>query len=292
MDNNINKLDKYFFIARNEKLNISIADINNIISELKPINNIKIEGTSFINIKYIIMTGTLLTTLAIGILFFNSTKKEVTSNNFIKKPVINDIIFIKDSIIEESEIAENNEENNNKTVNVFFTKKDKQKTQNIVKQKLVVVDSVSNKNEIIDKKIEEFNCKIVKSEKDEDKFIKPETVVKTIQMYDEIWDFDFNNMTWAKVKLDDKYGFIDTNGKEVVPLIYDEVYEFNKFKTDWMLVEQDNKLGFIDTNGKEVVPLIYDEVYEFNEIKEGWMQVKRDGKILFIDTNGKEVFLN
>jgi hypothetical protein len=43
--------------------------------------------------------------------------------------------------------------------------------------------------------------------------------------------------------------------------------------------------GFIDTHGKEVIPLKYSYAVSFNE---GYAKTKRNGKWLLIDRTGKE----
>ena len=61
------------------------------------------------------------------------------------------------------------------------------------------------------------------------------------------------------VKLNGKYGFIDKEGKEIIPLKYDEVREFRE---GLATVELNKKWGFVDKEGKEVISLKYDCVYQ------------------------------
>lgn len=51
-------------------------------------------------------------------------------------------------------------------------------------------------------------------------------------------------------------------------------------------VKKGDKYGFIDKEGKEVIPCVYDEVSDFSE---GLCGVRKDGKIFFIDKEGKKV---
>jgi hypothetical protein len=55
----------------------------------------------------------------------------------------------------------------------------------------------------------------------------------------------------------EKYGFIDRQGNQVVDYIYDEVTEFRNGRA---IVKKGSKYGAIDVNGKVVVPFIYDEL--------------------------------
>ena len=77
------------------------------------------------------------------------------------------------------------------------------------------------------------------------------------KQYDEIGLFDMYHNGWAIVKKDKHLGFIDFNGKEVVPTIYDEIELFDMDHDGWAMVKKDNHIGFIDYQGKEVVPLEY-----------------------------------
>ena len=84
----------------------------------------------------------------------------------------------------------------------------------------------------------------------------------------------------AKVKLGDdetgKYGYVDTTGKEVVPLKYDYTESFSGGLAG---VRLNGKWGFVDKTGKEVVPVKYDSV---NKFEDGLAQVKLNGKWWFI----------
>ena len=81
----------------------------------------------------------------------------------------------------------------------------------------------------------------------------------------------------------DKWGFIDTTGKEIVPCKYNMVEGFDQ---GLARVKLYNKWGFIDTTGKEVVPCKYDSVGDFSD---GFAMVKLNDKWGFIDKTGKEV---
>ena len=61
----------------------------------------------------------------------------------------------------------------------------------------------------------------------------------------------------AKVRLNDKEGYIDTDGREICPIKYDETDIFSEGLASVCI---DGKWGFINTEGEEVIPLMYDEV--------------------------------
>ena len=88
------------------------------------------------------------------------------------------------------------------------------------------------------------------------------------------------------VDKNDKWGYIDKNGKEVIPCKYDCAYAFSE---GLAIVGMDCEFGFIDKNGKEVIPYKYDWANDFSE---GLAIVGIDGKYGFIDKNGKEIILD
>jgi len=80
-----------------------------------------------------------------------------------------------------------------------------------------------------------------------------------------------------------KYGFVDTQGNEVIPCIYENAWDF---KEGFAMVEKERKYGFIDKTGEEIVPCIYENAWDF---KEGFAKVEKERKYGFVDKIGKEV---
>lgn len=87
---------------------------------------------------------------------------------------------------------------------------------------------------------------------------------------------------FALVGKDGKWGFIDTEGKEQVPLVYDDANPFREGLAD---VRTEDKWGFIDTEGKVVIPIRYDFVYPFENGK----AYVEDGERYYIDKQGKRL---
>jgi hypothetical protein len=71
------------------------------------------------------------------------------------------------------------------------------------------------------------------------------------QTYKKQFPYDVYQKGWAKVKsITGNYGFIDTNGKEVVPTVYAKIYKFGTHHTELALVKSiTGNYGFIDTKG-------------------------------------------
>ena len=88
------------------------------------------------------------------------------------------------------------------------------------------------------------------------------------------------------------YGYIDREGKEVIPLIYDGAFNFSEGLARVAIEDSGKeKCGYIDTTGKEVIPLIYDGAYSFSEglAMVGMEDSEGDIKWGYIDMTGKEM---
>ena len=75
----------------------------------------------------------------------------------------------------------------------------------------------------------------------------------------------------------EKWGYINNEGKIAVPLQYEQAYRFyNGFAS----VKLNEKYGLIDETGKVIIPILYDECNGFSE---GLASVKKNDKWGFID---------
>lgn len=101
-------------------------------------------------------------------------------------------------------------------------------------------------------------------------------------IYDYAYDFSEG---LGAVKRDNKWGFVNKTGKEIIPLIYDDVQRFSEGLAAVCL---NGKYGFIGQTGKEVIPLMYDEVKKFSK---GLANVKLNGEYFNIDKTGKIVIV-
>ena len=54
-------------------------------------------------------------------------------------------------------------------------------------------------------------------------------------------------------------------------------------------VEKDDKWGYINTEGEQIVECKFDDAYDFNE---GFARVKKDGKWGYINTKGCSVIFD
>jgi len=106
---------------------------------------------------------------------------------------------------------------------------------------------------------------------------KEEELVEHLKTYDSAEEY-YNGL--ALVKKDDKYGYIDRNGEEAIPL----EFEFaNNFTNKYSKVKKDGKWGYIDTTGKEIIPIEYSYCGEvYNDV----VAVGNGGKYGFINIDG------
>ncbi len=99
----------------------------------------------------------------------------------------------------------------------------------------------------------------------------------------------------AKVKKNMKYGFIDSEGREIVAIIWDETdSSFHNSGLCW--VKRDNKFGYIDKIGTIVLPLQFEKAEQFERIGkdnngdyEYTALVKKDGKYGYINIKGNYI---
>lgn len=99
-----------------------------------------------------------------------------------------------------------------------------------------------------------------------------------LAMYDGIGDF---SEELARVRIDDKYGFINKKAEQVIPLTYDYV---SRFSDGLAIYEMGSKCGFINKKGEMEIPAMYDDVYYFFE--DGLAPVEINGKWGFINKKG------
>lgn len=90
----------------------------------------------------------------------------------------------------------------------------------------------------------------------------------------------------AFFKKDNKYGFLDTTGAEVIPATYEATYDFHEGLAAFM---QEDLFGFMDANGDIVILNIYEDVADFSE---GLCAVQKDGQWGFINKDNEFVISN
>jgi hypothetical protein len=89
----------------------------------------------------------------------------------------------------------------------------------------------------------------------------------------------------AEVSLNGKEGYIDLDGNEIVPLIYDMVVKITK---DRIKVKMGEKYGLLDFEGREILPVEYEQIHAY---KDGVVKLKAvlNGNYVYMDNDGGRV---
>ena len=112
----------------------------------------------------------------------------------------------------------------------------------------------------------------------------------------EIGDLEPNAIPKDGSSVESKWGYVDKDGKIIIPHKYDYAWNFSEGMAmvqldDYIDCTRRTKLGFIDKTGKVIIPLKYSDIGIFSE---GLANVRVEdsqfnGKFGFIDKTGKEV---
>jgi hypothetical protein len=105
-------------------------------------------------------------------------------------------------------------------------------------------------------------------------------IIKLTEKYDKTFWFQEG---LAPVRRNNKWGFVDTNGVEVIPVQYENAWMFTE---GLATVTVNNKHGFIDKTGKMVIPPVYDDAEPFSE---GLGFVESNKKMGFVNHNGDTI---
>lgn len=94
----------------------------------------------------------------------------------------------------------------------------------------------------------------------------------------------------AVVKIDDKFGYMDKEGKLFIEPKYDRAFRFyNGLARVQLKTEDGYKWGFIDTKGNVIIEPIYDDAEDFvrDVIR---AKINKERKYYIIDKNGKIIY--
>jgi len=141
--------------------------------------------------------------------------------------------------------------------------------------------SVGTKNEI---EIAERKAQTEREQQaaiEAEKQYQEEVKVNAMNKYDKVEDY-YHGLALAKKG--DKYGYIDSNGVEVIPVQYEVANNFTSSK--YAKVKKDGKWGYIDNTGKPLIPIEYSYC---GEVSEGMVAVGNGGKYGFMSVDGKVI---
>lgn len=119
---------------------------------------------------------------------------------------------------------------------------------------------------------------------------KPKKTKPLANQIEEVSDFSYNGGLWAMVECECLYGMMNREAEIVVPVDYEKIdKKFRYNDKNWCKVIKNGRCGFIDTNGKEVVPCIYEDLTDFKFNDGQWAKAFREGYTYFLNREGKEV---
>jgi len=119
------------------------------------------------------------------------------------------------------------------------------------------------------------DLRIVSDEKGNIGFASPEGEIVVKCKYTAALPFESG---YARICQGNKWGIIDSTGREVLPLKFDEI---SAFEGEVTRVKSGDKYGLFGKNGAWVLPLSYSHISRFNVYGLAWFakgQVKSDGK--------------
>jgi hypothetical protein len=94
-----------------------------------------------------------------------------------------------------------------------------------------------------------------------------------------------------EIKKDGKWGFIDRDGKIVVPPQYDYIYDdytYSQQREGYFVFNSAGKMGVYQNGYGERVPATYDKIKVFsNREQAGYFEITQDGKVGIMDTLGR-----
>lgn len=114
---------------------------------------------------------------------------------------------------------------------------------------------------------------------------------KTIIPFEYLSISDFVNELFC-VNKNGKWGYIDEQNHVVISIKYDEAEQFSMFGAQLAAVKYEDQYGFINLDGKEVVPSEYEDVGSFSNDFEKDLIEKKSSFLAPVKKNGKWGYIN
>ena len=126
---------------------------------------------------------------------------------------------------------------------------------------------------------------------------KNEEILVGYEQIEAIENIDENDNVWfeeniLKVKKNGKYGLIDFNGKEQLPIEYDEITALKGIENS-IIIKKDGKVGLVNDNATIIAEAIYTEIKNLGSTyKEGYITRDENGKYGITSTTKKQILEN
>lgn len=126
---------------------------------------------------------------------------------------------------------------------------------------------------------------------------KNEEIFTEYDQVEAIDNIDKNNNLWyekniLKVSKNGKFGLIDFNGKELLPIEYDEITTLDGMENS-VLVKKDGKVGLVNDNGSIIIDANYKEIKPLGETyKEGYITIDESDKYGVVSATKRQILEN
>lgn len=126
---------------------------------------------------------------------------------------------------------------------------------------------------------------------------KNEEIFTAYEQVEAIDNIDKNNNLWyekniLKVSKNGKYGLIDLNGKELLPIEYDEITVLDGMENS-IIIKKDGKVGLVNDNGSILIEVNYKDIRALGETyKDGYITIDDAGKYGVVSATKKQILEN
>lgn len=126
---------------------------------------------------------------------------------------------------------------------------------------------------------------------------KNEEIFTAYEQVEAIDNIDKNNNLWyekniLKVSKNGKYGLIDLNGKELLPIEYDEITVLDGMENS-IIIKKDGKVGLVNDNGSILIEVNYKDIRALGETyKDGYITIDEAGKYGVVSATKKQILEN
>ena len=126
---------------------------------------------------------------------------------------------------------------------------------------------------------------------------KNEDIFTEYDQVEAIDNMDKNNNLWyeknvLKVSKNGKYGLIDFNGKELLPIEYDEITTLDGMENS-IIIKKDEKVGLVNDNGSIIIDVNYKEIKALGETyKEGYITIDESEKYGVVSATKRQILEN
>ena len=312
-------LDGYFKSAKQEKVDISLADVNLILEKVIHTGvgsqTVSTVTKAFFKLKYFLISSATLMSVVLWLFSLSSNTKNIDKQE-IQNPIIKQLKTPKgDKLVIEKKVL---------SVDVKPIRK-------LVKHEGVT--SLAEENSIKESSCELRNLNenlsseeslpeskqvissVLLKEKEENVLQLPDEHIDLPPEHDDVllltmsekkeesektkfkaWDtYGYRHGKFSQVRQTNIFTFFGLGKPKVYLLnsenktIYNDISNLIYNHKKWAKVYRKEKYGFVDKKGVEVVKPRYSKIFLFDGFHKDWAKVEKKGNFGFIDTTGKEV---